>query len=157
MGGQPVWLASVSLSRGGPSLATDQLADRERQLVRELLLEALDGVGNLARQRLFRMQLTTCLHRALTDDEVRALPASFHDAPPIDLAGGPVEILWETESDRPSTKPCERVRRRIVYPTRPDLWFPEDCGACDPCRARAELGSYVGLDRALAEEGITPS
>lgn len=152
MGGQPVWLASVSLARYGRTVATSDLDTDEQALVREVLFELLDRVGNEARQRLFRMNLTTCLHRAATADEVRRLPAFFHEARPIDLAGGPVEILWQTEVDRPSTQPCEHMGRRIVNPERPDLWFPEDCGACDPCRARATLESYVGLTQALEND-----
>lgn len=154
MGGQPVWLASMSLARNGYTVAASDMLDHERQLAHAVLFELLDGVGDTTRQRLFRMTLTLCLHRAATDREVAKLPAYFDAAQPIDLAGGPVEILWQTEADRPSTRPCEQPGHRVLWPNRPDLWFPTDCGACEPCRARAALSSYVGAEVAIRNEGL---
>src|SRR5437867_3315156 len=142
MEGQPVWLASVSIAQNGITLSAGNLLPAERALVRALLDWAVDGVGDLERQRLFRMNLTTCLHRALTAEEVARLPASFHEGDAIDLGGGPVEILWQTVPERPSTQPCHAPRRSVPYPERPDLWIPEDCGVCAPCRARAAIASY---------------
>jgi hypothetical protein len=122
-------------------------------MVRQLLWELMEGVGDEARQRLFRMNVTTCLHRAATDAEVATLPESFHTSPAIGLAGGPVEVLWETVPGKPSTKPCEHPTRALVIPDRPDLWVPVDCERCEPCRARAEIPSYIRRAEPAPEAG----
>lgn len=138
MSGSPVWLASVSHD----SKTTDRFSPEERAHARAFLLWVLAGVGNERRQRFFRMCVTTCIHRALTDEELRALPEDFHAAEAIDIAGGPVEILEETEQGAPSTRPCKRptmididemlgVRGRIR-----GAKFAKDCGECAPCQAR---------------------
>jgi hypothetical protein len=142
MTGSPVWLASIS--RRSPLVAAKPISTQlwSPQTVAEserLLLRLLDGAGNPARERLFRMQITLCLHRALTPEEVAQLPDSFHAEPAVDLAGGPVAILRETEPGLPSTQPCERPRRQSLDPSDPLLWLPLDCGACSPCRARTAL------------------
>jgi hypothetical protein len=142
MNGQPVWLASISrrskLHPGKPlatGLWSPQLRDESAALLRRLLGPA----GNPARERLFRMNVTLCLHRACTDDEVAALPAYFHDDPPTGLAGGPIEVLWESEPGAATTRPCENPTRTFMGTTDPLLWVPLDCGACEPCRARAAI------------------
>lgn len=102
----------------------------------------LEGVGDEKRQRLFRMCVTTCIHRAVTPAEEVSLPESFHSGEAIDIAGGPVEILEESEPGLPSTRPC-------MNPTMVSLddmlghagrirgaKFAQDCGECEPCRAR---------------------
>lgn len=139
MSGSPVWLASVSHE----SRTTDKFSPEDRAQARAFPLWVLQGVGNERRQRFFRMCVTTCLHRALSDKEQAALPESFHAAEALDIAGGPVEIIEETEIGAPSTWPCEN-------PTMIDLdellgkqgrmrgaKFAKDCGECAPCRARS--------------------
>jgi len=136
MTGAPVWLASISHQ----AKLTQDFTPAERAKAKALLLTTLEGYGNPTRQRFFRMCVTMCMHRALSDAEVRQLPESFHCAPSIDIAGGPVEILEETEPGLPSTRPC-------LAPTWADLGgrrgakFPLDCGMCEPCRARARIPS----------------
>lgn len=103
------------------------------------LLRLLGPAGDDSRERLFRMNVTLCLHRALTDEEVDQLPRSFHEAEPIDLAGGPVEILRETEEGLETTKPCHTPSKIALDPRDVLLWFPGDCGTCPPCLARAAL------------------
>lgn len=139
MDGQPVWLASLSRRNPGTGvpIATGRWADAWAQRGPALLREALTGRGDVSRERLFRMNLTLCLHRALTDDEVAGLPAYFHTDPACDLAGGPVEVVWENVRGRMSTRPCVKPRRMVLDPRQPELWVPEDCGQCQPCLARS--------------------
>jgi len=153
MQGSPVWLASVS--RRSPLVSekpiSTQLWSAEMRAESEAhLLRLLGPAGNPKRERLFRMQVTMCLHRALTDDEVAGLPAYFHADPATDLAGGPVEILRETEAGWDTTKPCHQPHRHPLDPRDPLLWLPLDCGQCPPCQARAALDTHYEekLDRA---------
>lgn len=107
----------------------------------------LAGVGDRSRERFFRMCITACLHRGLTPQELRRLPAWWHEAPAIDIAGGPLEIIWaHGVPDIPSARPCENPGRRAIHPKRLDLWLPMDCGQCGPCMARRALrpGCAVG-------------
>ncbi len=142
MNGQPVWLVSVSRK----SVITDRFVPVVRWTpdqmseARHLMEQVLRGVGDKQRQRRFRMNVTLCLHRALTDAEVAQLPGGCAFIP-VNLAGGPVEVLWETEPGSDSTKPCEHPIRQPFpgEPSDPDLWLPVDCGRCAPCRARAAL------------------
>lgn len=103
-----------------------------------MLRGALLRVGDTSRERLFRMNITYCLHRAATDAEVLGQDEHFRCEAPTGLAGGPIEILSETEPGAASTRPC-------IAPTKhhidrdPLLWVPIDCGACEPCRARARV------------------
>ena len=103
----------------------------------DLLRRVLGPAGNPARERIFRMQVTLCIHRALTAEDVAALPAYFHTDPATDLAGGPVEIIYETEEGLLSTRPCHAPERIPLDRSNPLLWIPGDCGACPPCGARA--------------------
>jgi hypothetical protein len=155
MDGQPVWLASVSVLRHGRRIATGDLTAPEREMVRGLLWELADGIGDESRQRLFRMNVTMCLHRAASSSEVAGLPESFNTSPAIRLAGGPVEVLWETVPGKPSTKPCEHPTRAVVVADRPDLWVPVDCERCEPCRARAEVASYIRPGATMNRENAT--
>src|SRR5262245_37115967 len=140
MRGRPVWL--VSLSRRSPlrggRLATSLWSERTMSDSIDLLRRVLGPAGDPEHERIFRMQVTLCIPRALTADEVERLPDYFHEAEPIDLAGGPVEVLWESEPGLPSTMPCRDPERIPIDPRNPLLWFPSDCGRCEPCRARAE-------------------
>lgn len=144
MEGRPVWLASISRrTPAGRIIGVDDWAPPVRDRARRALEEMLSGIGDESAQRLYRMNVTMCMHRRVTDEEEAALPLSFCDLPALDIAGGPVEILWENVSQRPSTRPCESPRHDVVLPGRPDLWFPGDCGECEPCGARALITSYA--------------
>lgn len=138
MNGTPVWLASVSkrqpISRR--TVPNTRWSATERVSAIAILMAALSGVGDVARQRMFRMNLTYCVHRALTDAEITGLAASWHAQPGTHLAGGPVEILHETVPGAPSTRPCEQPRRAYIALGDPDMWIPRDCGRCGPCIAR---------------------
>lgn len=143
MEGQPVWLASFSQRfLNGVIIATGSYSRMTREVATEILRGVVDGVGNPHRERLFRMNVTLCLHRALTDEEVKGLPADFHAAEAIHIAGGPVEVLWENVPARASTRPCTSPTRLYLTWSRRDLWIPEDCGRCAPCQARAAISSY---------------
>lgn len=151
-----MWLASMSRRgplRGRP-IATGFWDRRTRDEGAALLRRVLGDVGNPARERLFRMNLTLCLHRALTDAEVEALPASFHAAPPVDLAGGPIEVLYESEPGELTTQPCAAPIREPLYPGDVHLWMPLDCGTCASCLARAELSKARLAAVAIAEDGV---
>lgn len=136
MKGQPVWLASISRKRKNgqifyvPEWSASQLRHAER-----LLIEMVSGVGNPQRERLFRMNVTLCLHRAATVEEVERQGACFLTAPGNGLAGGPVEILRETELGQWSTKPCTMPRRAVIGDSE-HAWIPMDCGGCAPCLGR---------------------
>ena len=146
MAGVPVFLASISQrDRWGQLVPTGSWTPEQRAAARRRLLEALRGVGDESRQRLFRMNITLCLHRALTDEEVADLPGWWHAAPATDLAGGPIEVLWENTPGAASTKPCRAPRRGSFPGAPPELWLPLDCGRCGPCLARAAVPSYRGL------------
>ncbi len=146
MDGSPVWLASAAIMRKATGiLGTTGWSPRLIGRMERVLDAVLDGVGDESRERSFRMNVTLCRHRALTAEEVEALPDYFEEDPPLDLAGGPVEILWETEPGRASTRPCVAPEHRTMDPYRLDLWIPDDCGECAPCKARAEIESYCGV------------
>lgn len=140
MGGVPVWLASYSLRNKKGMLVTTDLFDAvQRRRARDVLLQALAGVGDVNRFRLFRMQVTTCLHRALTDEERDAICACPLGRPRY-IAGLPVEIIEERGvPDIPSTRPCLTPSRRPLDPKNARAWLPVGCGTCEPCRARAEI------------------
>lgn len=119
-----------------------------RLKAKKILYEVLQGAGNSEIERLFRMNITMCLHRAMTYTEARDLPQWWHDAPAVDLAGGPIEILEQRGivEERPSVRPCENPKREKIHPSAAErLWIPADCGVCEPC-----------LDRiAIREEAIS--
>lgn len=141
MDGVPVYLASMSRKHPvlGHYLVTEewtplQLQDGVRQL-RQLLGPA----GDQSRERVFRMNLTLCVHRAMRDDEVAKLPAWFWDEGAAGLAGGPVEILSETVPGRPSTRPCTNPTKQpldLGGKSNPKIWLPVDCGWCESCLGR---------------------
>jgi hypothetical protein len=109
MGGRPVWLASVSKrATNGRIIPASKYPPRLERLALVELRRALRGVGDESRERCFAMCITLCLHRALSDDEIAALPASFHDAPALDVAGGPLRTIYTKGFDPPlSCQPCE--------------------------------------------------
>lgn len=140
MEGRPVWLASISIwdPRQGAIIPTsvwrrDRYAlDRGEQILREVL----NGAGDPTRERLFRMNVTLCLHRGLTDEEERTIGSGCA----VHLAGGAVEVLWQRGvRSSPAAMPCERPRRRLLPGGDPRLWLPVDCGGCEPCHARAAI------------------
>lgn len=136
MDGQPVWLASLSRrDRKGKIIATEHWARSMRY--HRMLRTVLEGVGDQTRERLFRMNVTLCLHRACTDKEVRGLPDSWQKDL-SGMAGGPLEVLWSSVQTSPSCLPCENPEQIIIDKSRKDLWVPGDCGKCGPCLARAE-------------------
>jgi hypothetical protein len=141
MNGTPVWLCSMSRrsTTTGDILATGLWSPETVRASTALLRRVLGPAGDASRERLFRMNVTLCLHRAISEAEDAALPASFHAAAPIDLAGGPVEVLWESEPGSASTRPCAAPGRHPLDPRNPLLWVPLDCGRCEPCRARAGI------------------
>jgi hypothetical protein len=141
MTGVPVYLASLSRRSlvTNAIIATDVWSPQTMADSIALLRRTLGPSGDAERERVFRMQVTLCIHRALTPDEVTRLPASFHTAEAVDLAGGPVEVISETEEGWPSTRPCHNPTRKPLSPGNPWLWYPEDCGDCPPCVARASL------------------
>lgn len=165
MRGSPVWLASVSrqnrITRG--PLATPSWSKPVMAESIGLLRRLLGPAGDASRERVFRMQVTVCLHRALSPVEIAGLPAYFETDPAVDLAGGPVEILEESEEGWETTKPCHTPTRIPLDPSNPLLWFPSDCGACPPCQARAALTADhderigappIYLAQTLAQAGV---
>ena len=140
MEGRPVWLASYSVKDPeGEIVATgdwtpEQLAEGEKQI-----RKALRRIGDENRERCFRMNVTLCVHRAASDEEIESLPRSWHEDL-AGIAGGPVEVLWSRGCrESASSQPCENPGHKVLYSPRPDLWIPEDCGECPPCLARLEL------------------
>jgi hypothetical protein len=104
-----------------------------------LRFDALGGIGDQTRERFFRMCITACLHRGIRPDELASIPKWWHDAEAIDIAGGPVEVLWQKGvPEIPSAMPCHNPGRQIIG-TRLDLWVPVDCGECEPCIARQNV------------------
>lgn len=107
----------------------------------EVLHRVLDGVGDPSKERLFRMNVSLCLHRGATVEEIAGLPQRWQDDT-AGMAGGPVEVLWEMGCKALSSAlPCERPEHILPDLRRPDLWIPNDCGECDPCKARLEISA----------------
>ena len=145
MNGRPVWLASISRRRpSGTTLYVPEWSPAQLREAEKLLLRTLLGVGDPNQERLFRMNITLCLHRAASAWDLSHVPAWFYAAPGTGLAGGPVAILRETVPGRASTKPClapirDPLPGPIGIPLSPHAWVPKDCGRCEPCRSRARL------------------
>lgn len=100
---------------------------------------ALDGIGEPEKERCFRMQITLCIHRGATPEEVAGLPRDWHEAL-SGMAGGPVEVLWERGVESLlSAKPCANPRQLDLGLGHPDLWVPRDCGRCPSCVARKQM------------------
>jgi hypothetical protein len=144
MNGWPVWLASASLrDRHGNIVSALKWSRDTTRRVSDSLDILLDGTGDPKHEREFRMCITLCRHRALSQAEYDALPDWFHEADAVDIAGGPVEVLWRRGLDNtPGTQPCANPTRRPIG--IPGLWFPEDCGKCVSCRARDEVRNMPG-------------
>lgn len=138
MSGWPVWLASMSMrNRHGQIIAAEHWC--RHPVAYRALCKVLRGVGDPSRERLFRMNVTLCLHRAVTAEEIASLPQTWKDDL-SGMAGGPVEILWSKGVEAPeSCKPCLSPGRNNAIPGRPDLWIPLDCRKCPPCLARRQI------------------
>jgi len=149
-----VWLASVSWHHQYLGLVPNTRWSEARwSIAKELLNRVLDGVGDVDCYRLFRMNVTACQHRALTDAEIEGLSTDWQDAPAIDQAGVLVEVL-ETKG-LPSglgltAEPCRDPRKQFLpeaasptatdhSPFAEDLWIPIGCGKCDSCLAREAI------------------
>jgi hypothetical protein len=150
MDGEPVWLCSVS--HGGPRgiIGTGDWGPAEFALAERLAHSALKGVGDPGRERAFRMNITFCIHRAVSAAEKASLPACWAGAPGA-LAGGPVEVLWSRGiPHRAAAMPCEKPTRLVIDRSRPDLWLPTDCQKCSPCLARLAIERTIN-DCRIAE------
>ena len=87
------------------------------------------------------MCATMCRHRALTREEALSLPADWWTEPAVDLAGGPVEVLWEHGTKHTlSTQPCY-TPEWVPIDDSGTLKFPADCGECPTCQARKAIVS----------------
>lgn len=155
MSGTPVWLASLSRrsSVTGEPIPTGRWSPRDRADAEATLRRVLGGVGDARRERLFRMNVTLCLHRAVNDEEWVALPSAFHETRAVGFAAGaPIEVLWESEPGSPSTRPCAAPQQHRLGFRDPDLWLPVDCGRCGPCLARAETmtGPVIPIEQGAA-------
>lgn len=141
MGGRPVWLASASLWKRNTLVLTGEWSGARRSQVRGIIERVLENAGDPTRERGFRMNVTLCIHRAVSDDELAQLPADWSCIVGTHLAGGPIENLWFVGvADRLSTRPCQRPHRMPLGPT----WVPTDCGACPPCLARQAMEARAG-------------
>lgn len=142
MDGEPVWLASLSRWNRDGSLATSRWGPAQIDSGTNALRKMLGECGDPSKERVFRMQLTLCIHRAANAAEKAALPEWFWSDPGIGIAGGPIEVLWESVPGKPSTRPCENAGRTWIDRER-EIWLPVDCGKCEPCHARALIGTYA--------------
>src|SRR3954447_6241231 len=145
MAGRPVWLASLSRrNESSDIIPTGRWSGAQlRSAIKVLKALGLKGVGDERYERGFRMCATLCIHRGLSDEEIKNLPAHWHDTlRPRVLAGGPIEHLWRNELsiDTPSTQPCTNPKKKFFGPKiQEDLYLPIDCGLCVPCQAREAL------------------
>lgn len=133
MDGWPVWLASGSLWLNQRNVLTGEMSGAQRSLVLGVLEEALCGLGDADRERGFRMNLTICIHRAISEEELESLPVEWCEHPAEHLAGGPIEIMYRRGVvDGLSVRPCKSPKRQPLGRT----WLPIDCGQCPQCQAR---------------------
>jgi len=134
-----VWLASYSRQNNRGFIATGKWKEDAFERGYAMLSKALTGVGTNTKERLFRMNITLCLHRAAREEEIAELPEGWQKAP-TGMAGGPVALIWSHGIPCvDSCKPCENPTHQVLYDKRPDLWVPLDCGKCPPCVARAKI------------------
>src|SRR4051794_27682188 len=121
MGGQPVWLVSISRRDHSTQklIPTGRWDEVQKRRAIDLMKKVLGPLGDKSKERHFRMNATLCIHRALSADEVAQLPDEFTCAPALDIAGGPVAILWESEEGAISTRPCANPEHMILDPKQP--------------------------------------
>jgi hypothetical protein len=141
MDGLPVWLASTSrldLRTGRiafvPTWSPAWMRDSTSSLYR-----LLGPLGDRSRERIFRMNVTLCVHRALSREEIAGLPEWFWEGQAEGIAGAPVQVIWESIPGSASTKPCASPERHWLpgYEGDQHGWIPRDCGVCASCLARA--------------------
>lgn len=137
-----MWLASVSKRKSdGSPIPTARWAVENsgtRRHAERLIEDALRGVGDPTRERQFRMPITLCRHRGLSDAEIEDLPAWWKAAPAIDTAGPPLELQWSRGiRESLSSQPC-RDPARQPFGADPELYLIVPCGRCDSCVARRE-------------------
>ena len=132
-----MWLASVSLRDiTGALVPTAYWNAVNRGNASTLLDSVLRGLGDETRQRQFRMPVTFCRHRAVTEREEAGLPKWWRDAPPCDLAGPPLEVMWTKGiKESLSLQPCADPGRAPLGDD-PDIYLIVPCGACPSCKAR---------------------
>jgi hypothetical protein len=142
MDGWPVWLASLSLrDRHGKIVPTETWSAERMAACQASIDTLLDGLGDPAYERSFRMCVTLCRHRALTADEADQLPDEWWTQPARDLAGGPIEVLWSRGlPETLSTEPCANPTKVLLAP---GCFFPKDCGVCPSCEARKACRSRL--------------
>jgi hypothetical protein len=134
-----VWLASYSRQNAKGFIATGTWNEGHVERGYRMLSRALQGVGDASCERLFRMNITLCLHRAATQREVNGLNQEWQQAE-CGMAGGPVALIWSHGIECvESCKPCENPTMMVIDPRRPDLWIPVDCKKCPPCLARLKV------------------
>lgn len=134
-----MWLASISKRRGNGLIhPARDFSTAERREAYQRLKRTLEGVGDERFGRHFRMCVTQCLHRGLSDQEIALLPEDWKSLPAIDVAGAPVEIFWQkgVPEDCVSARPCFDPGKQFLDD---DLYTPLDCGDCPPCEARLQL------------------
>ncbi len=146
MEGRPVWLTSLSVWHRDELVPTGVWTKRQSTLeaATEVLRDVvLGGVGDASRERLFRMNVTLCLHRGLSEMEEELIGPGCA----VHLAGAPVEVLWEHGVHASAAaQPCENPTH-IPLPNswKHGLWIPGDCGKCGPCLARLEIERGVAV------------
>ena len=146
MDGEPVWLCSVShrSPRTGKIVGTFDWHKHDFRFAEGLAHQALTGVGDFTRERAFRMNITFCIHRAVSEAEKAMLPPAWGQAAG-GMAGGPVQVLWSRGIEHKcASMPCHNPGHLVLNDLRPDLWVPSDCGTCGPCIARKAIASRIG-------------
>lgn len=137
-----MWLASASMrNASGEVVGAPRWGHGVNLTAEKLIDEALAGVGDASMERCFRMPVTLCRHRALTDAEAAALPQWWHDAPAIDIAGPLLEVVWSRGiKESPTLQPCaEPGRQPIPGSKQSDLYLIVPCERCASCLARAAV------------------
>jgi hypothetical protein len=106
-------------------------------------------------ERMFRMCMTLCFHRALSAEEIAGLPPYFINSRPRDFAGGPLEtFLTKGIPELPTLQPCERPKKHYLDMDC-TMYTVDDCGLCRPCKARLALSAFVeGLEWPLPEREL---
>jgi len=159
MQGRPVWLASISKrnTKTGQIIPNTRWPAWVKDKAKRTLWQTLKGAGDMNQGwRMFRMNITYCLHVAVSDHELELLPGVWQDQPGGALAGGPVAVLDSGNcGTSPSVLPCENPGREALplsgdqMVTDPDMWFPRDCGLCEPCLDRIRIEEMIGGEAVL--------
>lgn len=144
-----MWLASLSRTRltypRGRVWPASEWADipQQRAVGLGILRNALDGAGDDRWERAFRMCLTLCLHRGLSDDEMSLLPEDWMAARGRALAGGPLNVYYSrgVPDGLLSADPCHTPGREQLPGMPAGVFLPVDCGDCPPCLQRADIES----------------